>query len=154
MTEHSVVHNTFVIERTYNASPARVFSALSDPVKKRRWFAEGEGFVIDEFTTDFRVNGLELTRFRPVGGPPMRNDCVYQDIVHERRIVFVYTMMIGDKRISSSLATMEIVPVGDKTQLVYTEQGAYFDGADQPKNREEGCRELLGKLEEELQNHP
>jgi hypothetical protein len=31
MTETPVVHSTFVIEREYPASPARVFAAFADP---------------------------------------------------------------------------------------------------------------------------
>jgi uncharacterized protein YndB with AHSA1/START domain len=34
----SVEHATFVIERRYDASPARVFAAWADPAAKRRWF--------------------------------------------------------------------------------------------------------------------
>jgi len=38
MTERSAKHATFVIERTYAASPERVFSAFADPKAKARWF--------------------------------------------------------------------------------------------------------------------
>ena len=38
-TPPSVLHSTYTIERTYAATPERVFAALSDPAKKRRWFA-------------------------------------------------------------------------------------------------------------------
>jgi uncharacterized protein YndB with AHSA1/START domain len=80
----------------------------------------------------------------------MGNDTVYLDIVPERRIVLAYTMTVGDKRISVSLATVEIAPSGEGTRLVYTEQGAFFDGADGTKRRESGCRTLLERLAEEL----
>jgi hypothetical protein len=59
-------------------------------------------------------------------------------------------MTVGEKRISVSPATVEIAPSGDGTRLIYTEQGAFFDGADKPEGREKGCRELLEKLGEEL----
>jgi uncharacterized protein YndB with AHSA1/START domain len=148
--QRSVVHSTFSIERMYPSPPSRVFAAFSNQGTKRRWFAEGEGWEVDEFTLDFRVGGREVSRFRFKGGPPMSNDTVYLDIVPDRRIVFAYTMTVGDKRISVSLATVEIAPSGDGTRLVYTEQGAFFDGADKPEGREAGCRELLEKLGEEL----
>ena len=151
--QRSVVHNTFSIERTYPSPPARVFAAFSNQGTKRRWFAEGEGWEVDEFTMDFRVGGREVSRFRFKGGAPIGNDTVYLDIVPERRIVLAYTMTVGDKRISVSLATVEIAPSGHGTRLVYTEQGAFFDGADKPEGREAGCRELLEKLGEELRVH-
>ena len=147
---YSVVHSTFSIERTYPSAPARVFAAFSNQGTKRRWFVEGEGWQIDEFTLDFRVGGREISRFRFKGGGPMGNDTVYLDIVADRRIVLAYTMTIGEKRISVSLATVELTPAGTGTRLVYTEQAAFFDGADKPEMREAGCRELLEKLGEEL----
>ncbi len=41
MTDRSVTHATFVVERRYDASPARVFAAWADPAAKARWFARG-----------------------------------------------------------------------------------------------------------------
>ena len=46
------------------------------------------------------------------------------------------------------------MPAGPGTRLVYTEQGAFLDGADQPAGREAGCRELFEKLAAELREHP
>jgi uncharacterized protein YndB with AHSA1/START domain len=34
MTERSVLHNIFTLERTFNASPERVFNAFSDAESK------------------------------------------------------------------------------------------------------------------------
>jgi uncharacterized protein YndB with AHSA1/START domain len=36
MTDRSVTHSTFVVERSYDASPARVFAAWADPGAKAR----------------------------------------------------------------------------------------------------------------------
>jgi uncharacterized protein YndB with AHSA1/START domain len=148
--QSSVVHSTFSIERTYPVPPSRVFLAFANQAAKRRWFAEGEGWEVEEFTLDFRVGGREFSRFRFDGGAPIRNETVYQDIVPDRRIVFAYSIAVGDQRISVSLATVEITPSSDGTRLVYTEQGAFLDGASEPKGREAGIRELLEKLGEEL----
>jgi hypothetical protein len=38
MGKRSVTHATFTIERTYDASAARVFNAFADPAAKARWF--------------------------------------------------------------------------------------------------------------------
>jgi uncharacterized protein YndB with AHSA1/START domain len=146
----TVVHHTFVIERDYPAALSRVFEAFADPLIKRRWYAEGEGFQIEELGSDFRVGGKERSRFRFHGGDPVVNEATYHDIVPDQRIVLHYTMTVADRLISVSLTTVELNPAGGGTHLIYTEQGAYLDGADQPADRERGCRDLLEKLAAEL----
>lgn len=156
MSERSVNHSTFVIERSYSAAPDRVFAALSDPVKKRRWFAEGEGFLLDSFEMDFRVGGFERSRFRFAGSAPIAegtacaNDTLYLDIVPARRIVLAYTMSVGGKRISASQATFEVLSAGAGTELIFTEQAAFFEGGDGPQLREDGWRQLFERLSQEL----
>lgn len=43
ISQSSVVHSTFSLERVYDASPSRVFAAFEDLPTKRRWMVEGEG---------------------------------------------------------------------------------------------------------------
>jgi uncharacterized protein YndB with AHSA1/START domain len=156
MSEGSVVHSTFVIERDYPVSPERLYGAFSDPAKKRRWFVEGEGFIVEEFQMDFRVGGSERSRFKFGPGTPVPegtacvNETRYQDIVPTRRIVLVYTMTIGNRCISSSQATFELQAGPGGTRLVFTEQAAFFEGADGPQIRERGWRDLLDRLALEL----
>ncbi len=151
MTARSVTHVTFVIERVYDAPPARVFNAWADPAAKARWFAgEGDGWDVAEYTLDFRVGGREVWRGGQPGGPVHRNDTLYQDIVPGERIIYTYEMHLGDKRISVSVATVELRPEAAGTRLVFTEQGAFLDGFDDPGTREQGTRELLGALDAAL----
>ena len=150
MTKRSVTHATFTIERVYDATPAQVFKANSDQAIKRRWFAEGEGFTVQKYELDFRGGGLEICRFRYGEGDPMTFDAVFQDIVPNERIIVAYSMTIGGNRISSSLATTLLHAEGKHTRLVFTEQGAYLDGHDNLKQREEGSRGLLEALAKEL----
>ena len=150
MAERSVIHSTFVIERSYAVAPQRVFAAFSDPAKKRRWFAEGDEFEIEHYALDFRTGGSEQARFRGKNGLAFTNQTIFQDILPNRHIVFVYTMSMGDKRISSSQATVEFLPKEKGTTLIFTEQGAFLEGADGPKMRQDGWGLLLESLGKEL----
>jgi uncharacterized protein YndB with AHSA1/START domain len=155
MPEQSVIHNTFVIERSYPQPPATVFAAFADPAQKRRWFGEGHSHDVEEFTMDFRAGGSEHFRYRfregtPFPGVELASDGHYHDIVPNQRIVTASSMAIGGKRISISLVTVELLPTATGTDLILTHQAAFFEGADGPQMREGGWRKLLDQLEKEL----
>jgi uncharacterized protein YndB with AHSA1/START domain len=154
MTERSVTHATFVIERLYDASPSRVFAAFADPKAKASWFAGPDEWGTAEVKMDFRVGGQEINRGGPKGGPVHAFDCRYQDIVPDQRIVFTYDMHLDEVRISVSLTTVELKPAGTGTRLIFTEQGAFLDGYDDPAGREQGTRDLLAALDAYLRRAP
>jgi uncharacterized protein YndB with AHSA1/START domain len=156
MTNRSVAHNTFVIERNYPRAPERVFAAFADPSKKRRWFADGENHDVEEFTMEFRVGGAERVRSRfkagtPFPGVALTNEGTFQDILPNSRIVTASKMILGDRPISASLVTIELQPTGEGTTLICTHQAAFFEGADGPQMREGGWRRLLEQLAEEME---
>lgn len=150
MSERSTRHETFTIECVYPQAPQTVFNAFADTDTKRRWFAEGEGWTIEEFSADFRVGGFERSRFRFKDGPLIINETVYQDIVENERIVLAYAMTVDGQALSASLTTIELKPEGTGTKLVYTEYDVFFEGLDKPEDREKGCRGLLETLASEL----
>ena len=154
MAERSVTHATFVVERTYDAPPARVFAAWADPAAKARWFAGPEDWEAAGHELDFRVGGREVSRGSPQGGPVHTYDAHYHDIVPDERIVSTYELHMDGTRISVSLATVEFKPTGAGTRLIYTEQGAFLDGRDTPAQRERGTAELLDALGESLRREP
>ncbi len=155
MAEQSVVHSTFVIERSYAKPPEQVFAAFADPAKKRRWFAEGHGNEVEEFAMDFRVGGAERTSYRlgegtPFPGVSLTNEGSYLDIVPDRRLVTSSVMCLGTQRISASLVTLELLATAEGTDLICTHQGAFLEGADGPQMREAGWRRLLEHLSKYL----
>jgi uncharacterized protein YndB with AHSA1/START domain len=146
-----VVHDTFVLERSYPASPERVFSYFSDAAKKRRWFGEADSHDVEAFELDFRVGGVERNRYRmndrtPFPGAILANEGTFQEIAQGRRVVIATTMAMGDHRISSALITIEVSAQGDGTKLVCTHQAAFYEGADGPQMRKGGWVKLFDKL--------
>jgi uncharacterized protein YndB with AHSA1/START domain len=140
----SAVHSTFVIERTYNASPQRVFDAWADPGAKTQWFGPSEK-PAGSYSLEFHEGGREHLSI-PTPAGMYSFDAVYQDIVPGQRIVYTYDMHRDDARISVSVATVEIEPVADGTRLTLTEQGVFLDGSDTPAEREHGTNALMDAL--------
>jgi uncharacterized protein YndB with AHSA1/START domain len=152
MTEHSVAHGSFSIDRTYAATPRRVFDAWSSQPVKNQWFGEGDDFLAstDEYTLDFSVGGLERLGGELPNGRTFGYTAVYHDIVDEQRIVVSYDVRIDGRRVSVSLMTVELSAVPEGTRLVLTEQGAFLDGLDSNDQRQEGAADSLDKLGEYL----
>jgi uncharacterized protein YndB with AHSA1/START domain len=149
MSDRSVVHATFVIERTYEASPAHVFGAWADPAAKASWFGP-KSLPHEHRELDFRVGGRERFAVTAPDGATYLFDSRYAEIVPDRRIVHAYDMYRDDTCISVSVATIEFEPDGAATKLIFTEQGAFLDGHDTPAEREHGTGELLASLDEWL----
>ncbi len=150
MISAPVQHDTFVIERRLSQSPARVFAAFADQKKKARWFGCVEGWEVAEHTLDFRVGGREVWRGGPPGDTPHQNDTYYHHIVPDERIVWSYAMQVGSRRISVSLATLELSADGAGTRMRFIEQGVYLGGYDGLADRERGTKDLLDNLERAL----
>jgi len=151
MEKQSVIHNTFVIERNYPHAPERVFAAFADPAKKRRWFVDSRSHDVDNYEMDFRVQGKEHFCFRfkpgvPVAGLTCNTDSTFEDIVPNRRIVFVSSMTIADKLVSVALGTLEFLPTDKGTDLIFTHQGTFFEGSGGPEMRQQGWKTLFDKL--------
>ena len=151
MEQPSVIHSTFVLERSFPKPPEKVFAAFADPAVKRRWCYEGDGTSIDSFECDFRVGGIERASYifyhgTPVDGLPFVNLVTFQNIVPNRRVVAAGAMTMDGKPITCALVTFELLANNGGTDLVCTHQGAFFEGSDGPQMRELGWRYLLDRL--------
>jgi uncharacterized protein YndB with AHSA1/START domain len=156
MSQRSVLHDTFTIERTYPATPSRVFAAFASEEAKNNWGDTGDlepASSPEPSEFDFRVGGRERFSHK-YQGTSYRYDGLYYDIVPDQRLVYSYEMYADGARISVSVATIEFVKNGDGTDLTWTEQGTYLDGIDGPEANElrrGGTTELLDGLTTYLQ---
>jgi uncharacterized protein YndB with AHSA1/START domain len=144
---HSVVHATFNLKRTYDAPAARVWKALTDETAKQKWFSgPADRWELLERHMDVRVGGSERLKGRWQGGLVSTFDATYHDVVPNERLVYSYVMHLNEKKISVSLATMQLKDEGTKTTLMVNEQGAFLDGYDDAGSREQGTGHLLDAL--------
>ena len=130
----------------------RWFKAFADPQAKARWFVGPNEWqpVIRE--QDFRVGGRERLKGRFPNGNESDFQCEYRDIVADQRIVYVYDMYSGGRKLSVSLAIVTFAKEGKGTRLSVTEHGAFLDGYDDNGSREMGTNILLDQLGEALKS--
>jgi Activator of Hsp90 ATPase homolog 1-like protein len=76
VTKRSAQHGTIRLERSYRASPHRVFAAWAEPKARAKWDVPGR-WVIAVQTFDFREGGRELKRFGPKDDPHLAADTLY-----------------------------------------------------------------------------
>jgi uncharacterized protein YndB with AHSA1/START domain len=149
MSDRTIAHGDFVIERSYPVPPAKVFAAWADPRIKARWFGGGEESG-DTKVFEFKVGGREYSAGTAPNGVSYTFDVTYKDIVPDSRIIYAYEMSLEGKRISVSVAAIEFVGEAGGTRMIITEHGVFLDGLDNVKQREEGTIFLTGKLGDEL----
>lgn len=145
MTDQTVTHATFTLERTYPVPPDRVFSAWADPETKRQWFAGADS----GHQLDFRAGGREVNHARH-NGTEVTFESLYRNIVANQRIVYTSVLSQDDRPATVSLTTVELYATDGGTRLVLTEQGAFLDGLEQPDWREQGTGDWLDALGVEL----
>lgn len=142
-----VVHGTFRLERLFETPVERVWAALTTPEAKAGWFSgPPDRWELLERRMDVRPGGEEVLVGRWEGGVISRFEARYFDVAPPTRLVFAYAMMLGEKKVSVSLATWELARETEATRLTLTEQGAFLDGYDDAGARETGSGFLLDAL--------
>jgi len=149
MTNHTVTHSTFSLERTYPVPPEQVFSAWADAAIKVRWFAKDS----EDYELDFRPGGVEHNRVIH-DGKPITWESLYREILADERIVYTSVLYEQDMVATVSLTTVEFAPEGEGTHLVLVEAGAFLDERERPEWREQGTGEWLDALGKALVNQP
>jgi uncharacterized protein YndB with AHSA1/START domain len=141
MTERSVVHSTFTLERIYSVPISQLFRAWADPRIKVRWFAGNPA----DYELDFRPGGIERNSAIH-DGKTITWESLYREIVPDERIVYTSVLCEDGTVATVSLASVELVPEDNGTRLVLSEAGAYLDGREQPAWREQGTGDWLDAL--------
>lgn len=146
----AITHATIVMERAYEASPARVFAAWADVEARKRWSAPADNIRIDYEAADFREGGKDISRCIEPGNADYVATVSYLDIRKDQRIVFAEDVVHGSTRVSAALISVELTPKGADTHLALTMQIASFDGAGMEAGYQFGWSAALDNLAKEF----
>lgn len=78
---------TITMEREFDAPPALLFRAYSDPDAMKAWYGPN-GFTITVLSMDFRVGGLFRFFMHGPDGTDYPNRMLYREIVSAERLVY------------------------------------------------------------------
>jgi uncharacterized protein YndB with AHSA1/START domain len=146
----SIAHATIVMERTYQASPARVFAAWKDQNARERWQAPDPSIRIKFEKADFREGGRDVARCIEEDGNEFLATLYYLDIRRDERIVFTEAVAQGNANVSAALISVQLFPVGEDTRQLVTMQIASFDESGMEKGYEHGWGMALDNLGKEV----
>lgn len=149
-TRTRTLHDKIVIERTYNAAPARVFAAWESVEARLRWsipFPEA-GAAYDQ--ADFRTGGLDIMRCGPKNDMRFKAHVRYLEILRDARIVMAESIAESGKACAASLITITFEPVGKATKQTITMQISAFDDSGMIEGYNEGWSAALDNLAKEF----
>jgi uncharacterized protein YndB with AHSA1/START domain len=131
-------HEPFVIERTYNASPEKVWKAITDKEQMKKWLFDIPAFM--------PVVGQAFEFF---GGPPeklYRHLGTVKEVIEGKKLAYSWRY---DGYEGDSLVTWELFPEDGKTRLRLTHSGLETFPASNPdfapSSFSAGWNGLIGK---------
>jgi uncharacterized protein YndB with AHSA1/START domain len=140
MSTQTATKPALTLKRRYNAAPAKVYAAWTDPEKIARWFGP-EQVVSVHSETDVRVGG----RYRIVMNTATDShdvSGVYREVMQNEKLVFTWAWKTTPER--ESLVTVSIKPDGNGTLLTLTHE--HFFDEDARDRHQHGWSGALDKL--------
>jgi len=135
---------SLTLKRRYNAPPAKVFAAWTEPEKLARWMGS-EQIISVRAETDLRVGGRY--RIRMITSEDEHDvSGVYREVVPNEKIVFTWAWKSTPER--ESLVTVLLKADGGGTLLTLTHE-QFFD-EDARDRHQQGWSASLNKLEKFL----
>jgi uncharacterized protein YndB with AHSA1/START domain len=150
MSTQTISKPSLTLSRRYNASPARVFSAWTDPEKITRWFGP-EKIEVVRAESDPQAGGRYRIVARSPDGEEHDVSGVYREVVQDRKLVFTWAWRSTPER--ESLVTITLKPDGDGTLLTLQHEQFFDEPArDRHQTGWAGTLEKLGRFLGEAKN--
>jgi uncharacterized protein YndB with AHSA1/START domain len=123
MSTAAAVKPCLTIKRRFNATPAKVFAAWTDPEKVKRWMGPGEIKVL-RVETDPRSGGHFRWIMQAPSGEHHDVSGVYREVIPNEKLVFTWAWKTTPER--ESLVTLTFKSDGDGTLFTMTHE-QFFD---------------------------
>ena len=123
MSTATAVKPSLTIKRRFNAPPAKVFAAWTDPEKVKRWMGPGEVKVLSA-ESDPRTGGRYRWLMQAPDGEQHDVSGVYREVIPNEKLVFTWAWKSTPER--ESLVTVTFKPDGDGTLMTLTHE-QFFD---------------------------
>ncbi len=149
-SEMAVVHDTFVLERVFPASPSRVFAAYADVDARTQWGTPSAAERIVYSASDFRVGGCDAYRCGPKDDLKYTASVQYHDIVADQRIVYAESVRGPEGLLCVSLVTWLLHPTDGGCRLVLTDQLVSMVGTRMVEGSKHGTNAALDNLARSL----
>jgi uncharacterized protein YndB with AHSA1/START domain len=131
------------LTRVVNGSIDDVFRAWTDPAVLATWWGPGK-FTTPEVELDVRPGGAYRMVMQSPEGDSMAVTGEYFDVEPPHRLVFTWRWEAGFPDAVESVVTVELSPLGDRTELVLTHAG--FPDAAVAAPYSDGWEAVLPKL--------
>jgi uncharacterized protein YndB with AHSA1/START domain len=142
MSTQTATKPSLTLKRRFNAPPAKVFAAWTDPEKMKTWMGpEGVQGISCEISA--RTGGRYRLVMRAPNGDEHDVSGVYREVVPNEKLVFTWAWKSTPER--ESLVTVLFKPDGAGTMLTLTHE-QFFDEAARD-HHQQGWTGSLDKLE-------
>ncbi len=145
MATATAVKPSLTLKRRFNAPPAKVFAAWTDPEKVSRWMGPGEVKVL-KVESDPRVGGRYRWLMQAPSGEQHDVSGVYREVIPDRKLVFTWAWKTTPER--ETLVTVEIKPDGTGSIMTLTHE-QFFD-EDTRDRHNQGWTGAIEKMEKYL----
>jgi len=144
MATQTATKPSLTIKRRFNAPPAKVFAAWTDPQKVMRWMGPGD-IKAEHAEGDPRIGGRYRWVMRTPTGEEHAVSGVYREVVPNEKLVFTWVWKSTPER--ESLVTVEIKPDGDGSLLTLTHEQLFdTDTRDRHQSGWNGALDKMAKL--------
>jgi uncharacterized protein YndB with AHSA1/START domain len=142
---NSSVKPSLTIKRRFDAAPAKVFAAWTDPEKVKRWMGPGDVQVLHA-ENDARSGGRYRWLMMAPDGEEHDVSGVYREVVANEKLVFTWAWKSTPER--ESLVTITLKGDGGGTLMTLTHE-QFFD-AEARERHQHGWNGAMEKLEKYL----